>query len=170
MGGETIQSFVYTHHILILCVFILIYVPFSFLNHFYTFFVDTHRSELYVLRCVGGSKSLVVQYLSPPLSLMLLLYMHTHTHTHTHTLLLFFHTTDGTAAILGVFILAKLLPQTVYARAAHGAKTCVGMDCFFYTHLALVGVEALGAAFACLLVYRSRKLFAQRRRMRLSGH
>ena len=95
---------------------------------------------------------------------------HTHTHTHTHTLLLFFHTTDGTAAILGVFILAKLLPQTVYARAAHGAKTCVGMDCFFYTHLALVGVEALGAAFACLLVYRSRKLFAQRGRMRLSGH
>ena len=134
------------------------------------FFVDTQERIIcftvrWWLQVSRGAISL-----SPPLAHAVAVHAHTHTHTHTHTLLLFFHTTDGTAAILGVFILAKLLPQTVYARAAHGAKTCVGIDCFFYTHLALVGVEALGAAFACLLVYRSRKLFAQRRRMRLSGH
>ena len=76
---------------------------------------------------------------------------------------------DGTAAILGVFVLAKLLPQTVYTHAAHGAKTCIGLNCFFWTHAAIAIVEVFAALLALALLIRTRKQFAQRRRMRLDG-
>jgi len=76
---------------------------------------------------------------------------------------------DGTAAILGVFVLAKLLPQTVYAHAANGGKTCIGLDCFFWTHAAVAMVEVVAAFLALALLIRTRKQFAQRRRMRFGG-